>query len=99
MQIESDRPLPTGAHAWIKDKARLAFGTHVGEIRRIRIQLRQVERSGAVVTVLCGEVRTVVTEKAAGDPLSAYSQALDQASRKLKSRLRLRRAAAGTEVS
>lgn len=98
VQIESDYPLPAGANAWIKDKARLAFSPHVAEIRRIRIQLRQLERSGAVVTVLCREVRTVVTEKTAGDPLSACSEAVDQASRQLKSRLRLKRALAKTEV-
>lgn len=98
VQIESDCLLPAGVNDWIKDKARLVFSPHAGQIRRIRIQLRQVERSEAIVTVLGREVRTIVTKRTAGDPLSAYSEAADHASRLLKSRLRLNRALARTAV-
>ena len=98
MQIESDCLLPSGANDWIKDKARLVFSPHAGQIRRIRIQLRQAERSEATVTVWCREVRTVATERTAVDPLRAYGEAADQAARLLKSRLRLKRALAETEA-
>lgn len=98
VQIESDWPLPSGVNDWIKDKARLVFSPHSDQIRRIRIQLRQRVRSEAIITVLCREVRTVVTEKTAADPLSAYSEAADQASRLLKSRLRLKQVLTKTEA-